>query len=103
MATVTVKHLESSPGMRGGKLRISHTRITVDDVVILHLRLGRSLEEIAGKYDLPLASVYTAMAYYYDHRAEIDQRIEQDQVYVQAVRENNPSALREKLNALKLD
>jgi len=100
MATVLEKHLEFTPGVRGGKPRIAKTRITVDDVVIMHLRLGLSLETIAGKYDLSLASVYTAMAYYYDHRVEVDERIEQDQVYVQAMRQNNPSALQEKLNAL---
>lgn len=100
MATILEKHLEFTPGVRGGKARIAKTRITVDDLVIMHLRLGQSLEAISGKYDLSLAAVYAAMAYYYDHKTEVDERIEQDQVYVQAMRQNNPSALQEKLNAL---
>jgi len=57
-------HIESASDTRGGKPRISGTRITVADVVLMHRRLGRALEEIAGTYDLPLAAVYAAMAYY---------------------------------------
>ena len=34
--------------------------------------MGIFIEEIAGKYNLPLAAVHTAMAYYYDRREEID-------------------------------
>jgi uncharacterized protein (DUF433 family) len=38
--------------------------IIVADVVIMHLRLGQSVEKIAGQYDLDLADAYAAMAYY---------------------------------------
>src|SRR5712691_1388496 len=69
-------YIESTSGTRGGKPRISGTRITVADIVLMHRRLGRALEEIAGTYDLPLAAVYAAMAYYYDHKDEIDQSLD---------------------------
>ncbi len=69
-------YIESTPGTRVGKPRISGTRITVADIVLMHRRLGRALEEIAGTYDLPLAAVYAAMAYYYDHKDEIDQSLD---------------------------
>lgn len=95
-------HIEIIPGMRGGRPRIAGTRITVADIVLMHLRLGQSLEEIAGKYDLSLAAVYAAIAYYYDHRAEVDRSIEADQAFVEAFRHNNPSPLRRKLEALSL-
>ena len=93
-------HIEVVPAVRGGKPRLAGTRITVDDVVLMHFRLGRSLEEIAGKYDLSLAAVYSAMAYYYDHRDEVDRRIEEDQVFDEAFRRENPSPLQAKLRAL---
>ena len=93
-------HIEVMPAVRGGKPRLAGTRITVDDVVLMHFRLGQSLEEIAGKYDLSLAAVYSAMAYYYDHRDEVDRRIEEDQVFVEAFRRENPSPLQAKLRAL---
>ena len=86
--------------MRGGRPRIANTRITVADIVIMHLRLGQSLEEIAGRYDLPLAAVYAAIAYYHDHRAEIDKSIDDDRAFAEAFRKNNPSRLQEKLKSL---
>jgi len=89
--------------MRGGRPRIADTRLTVADVVVMYLRLGQSLEEIAGKYALPLAAVYAAMAYYYDHQAEIDSSITADREFAEAFRNNNPSLLRSKLQALKHD
>jgi len=78
-------HIEATEGTRGGKPRIAGTRITVADIVLMHRRLGRALEEIAGTYDLPLAAVYAAMAYYYDHQKEIDQEIQEelDQLQIQ--------------------
>lgn len=95
-------HIEVMPDIRGGKPRLLGTRITVDDVVLMHFRLGQSLEEIAGKYSLSLASVYAAMAYYYDHQDEVDQRIEADKAFAEAFRGKNPSPLQEKLRALSL-
>jgi uncharacterized protein (DUF433 family) len=93
-------HIEITPGTRGGKPRIADTRITVADVVLMHRRLGRALEEIAGTYDLSLAAVYAAMAYYYDHKDEIDQSLDQEDALAEAFRNNNPSRLRAKLEAL---
>jgi uncharacterized protein (DUF433 family) len=41
-------------------------------VVVYHL-LGNSIEEICGRYpDLTRAQVYECLAYYEDHRAEIE-------------------------------
>src|SRR6266852_967076 len=93
-------YIESTSGTRGGKPRIAGTRITVADIVLMHRRLGRALKEISGTYDLPLAAVYAAMAYYYDHKDEIDGDLDQEQAIAEAFRENNPSRLREKLQAL---
>jgi len=59
-----------------------------------------SADEISAEYDLPLAGVYAALAYYFDHRADIDQAIEQDETFVTELRGRTPSALREKLAAL---
>jgi hypothetical protein len=64
--------------------------------------MGRALEEIAGTYDLPLAAVYAALAYYYDHKSEIDQSLDDEEAFAEAFRKKNPSLLREKLKALSL-
>jgi uncharacterized protein (DUF433 family) len=103
MAVVLDGHIEATPGTRGGRPRIAGTRITVADVVIMRFRQNQSLEEIAGVYDLPLASVHAAMAYYYDHREEIDKGIEEDEAFADEARRNNPSLLREKLRTMGRD
>lgn len=90
---VTV-HIERAPGVAGGKPRIVGHRITVQDVVIWHERLGLSAVEIASEYDLALAGVYAALAYYFDHRAEIDQAIRADEAFVADLRKRTPSKLR---------
>jgi len=93
-------YIEASNSVRGGKPRIVGTRITVADIVLMHRRLGRALEEIAGTYDLRLAAVYAAMAYYYDHKDEIDRSLEEEEALAEAFKKNNPSRLREKQEAL---
>jgi len=101
MSITLDRYIEMTPDVRSGRPRIADTRIAVADVVLMYLRLGQSLEEIAGKYDLPLAAVYAAMAYYYDHQEEIDRSISEDGAFAEAVRQNCPSPLQSKLRSLK--
>jgi uncharacterized protein (DUF433 family) len=79
--TPTLNHyIEITVDVRNGKPRIAGTRITIADIVIIFLRMRQSLEIIAGKYDLAPAAVYAAMSYY-NHRAEIDQSIPEDEAF----------------------
>jgi uncharacterized protein (DUF433 family) len=95
------RHIEITPGVRSGRPRIAGRRITVSDIVIMHLKMGRSVDEIASEYDLALSDVHAALAFYYDHRQEIEQEIEGDRDFVEAFRGQNPSLLQEKLKALR--
>jgi len=100
MESVLERHIEIGAETRGGKPRISGTRITVADIVMMNLRLGLSVHEIASKFDLDLAAVHAALAYYYDHRSEIDESVEADEAFAEAFRRNNPAPLQEKLKSL---
>ena len=91
------EHIEITVGVAGGKARIAGHRITVQNIVVWHERLGRSADEIASEYDLSLADVYAALAYYFDHRAEIDRAIEASDAFVEALHRSTPSKLRQKL------
>lgn len=71
--------------------RIAGRRVTVADVAILHLRQGESIEAIADNYTLTPAAVYAAMAFYFDHKAEIDQAIEDEGQSVAAFVAANPA------------
>ncbi len=90
-------HIEATPGVAGGKPRIAGHRITVQDIVVWHERLGLSADEIATEYGLSLADVYAALAFYYDHREDIDQAIRSDEQLIADLHKRIPSKLRTKL------
>lgn len=98
MGIVTTQHIEISPEIAGGKPRITGHRITVQNVVIWHERMGLSADEIASNYGLSLADVYAALAYYYDHRQEIDETILADESYVAELRSRTKSKLSGKIS-----
>ena len=79
--------------MLGGRPRISGRRVSVEQIVVWHEWLGRSADEIATEYDLTLADVYAALAYYYDQQAEMDERIQDSQHFIDEVRQQIPSTL----------
>lgn len=87
------QHIEITPGVVGGKPRIAGHRITVMDIAIWHDRLGHSPDEIATEYGLSLADVYAALAYYHDHRAEIDEQMRAGQEFAEALRQKTPSKI----------
>jgi uncharacterized protein (DUF433 family) len=79
-------HIQVRPDTAGGKPSIRGRRITVQDIVIWHERLGKGADEIAAEDDLSLGSVYAALAYYFDHRAEIDARMTEYRAFAEALR-----------------
>ena len=102
MGTKTLNgHIEITKGIAGGKPRIAGHRITVQNIVIWHELLGLSADEIAAGYDLTLADVYAALAYYHDHRAEIDKSIQDSDSFAAALRQKTPSKVAKNLNEQK--
>ncbi|WP_435077926.1 DUF433 domain-containing protein [Halococcus sp. AFM35] len=61
----------STPEVLGGKPRIGGRRIGVHQVVSLVVDGGLTPEEMAVRYDLELADIHRAIAYYYDNPEEI--------------------------------
>ena len=94
-------HIEITKGIAGGKPRISRHRITVQNIVIWHELLGYSAEEIAADYELSLADVYAALAYYHDNREQIDNSMRDQEAFVEELRRNMPSKIAQKLNEQK--
>lgn len=94
MGTKTLdRHIERTPDVLGGKPRVADRRISVEQIVIWHEWMARSADEIATEYDLTLADIYAALAYYYDHRAEIDKSIQASQDFINKVRQQIPSKI----------
>lgn len=98
--SILEQHIEITPGIAGGKPRIVGRRITVQNIVIWYERMGKTADEICAEYDLTLAEVYAALAYYFDHREEIDRTIKDDEAFAQALRQQTPLILQIKLKAL---
>jgi len=94
MVTQTLnQHIEVTPGIAGGKPRIAGHRITVQNIAIWHERMGKTSDEIAAEYDLILADVHAALAYYFDHQEEIDRSIIEDEAFVESLRARATSKL----------
>jgi uncharacterized protein (DUF433 family) len=89
----------STPGTCGGRPRIDGHRITVEDVAIWHERLGMSPDEIVSAYpSITLSDVHAALAYYYEHREQIDAAIRDGEAFASQMKaQAAPSLLREKL------
>jgi uncharacterized protein (DUF433 family) len=89
-----INPIVSTPGVCGGKPRISGHRIRVEDVAVWHEVQGLQPEAIVARYpQLTFADVYAALAYYYDHRDEIRRSMEEDAAYAESVRAKIPSKL----------
>jgi uncharacterized protein (DUF433 family) len=91
------ERITSRPGVLGGKPCISGRRIAVEHIAVRHQQLGHSADEIATDYDLDLADVYAALAYYFAHRQTIDQSTREGEDVARRLREKTPSLLGQKL------
>lgn len=96
---VQENHIVATPEVCGGKPRIVGHRITVENIVTWHERLGWSADEIAAEYGLTLAEVYGALSYYFDHRAEIDASMRAGEALAEALRAATPSLVQQKRHA----
>lgn len=73
-ASVLYPHISQKAEVCGGKACIDETRIRVMDIVALQ-RHGHTVEEMLehfGSRPLTPAEVYSALAYYHDHKDEVD-------------------------------
>ena len=85
-----------TPDVRGGKPRIAGHRITVADVAIWYERMGMSPDEIVSEYPtITLSDVHAALAYYFDHRDEVDREIREGEEFAEKLRAGAPSILDE--------
>lgn len=67
------RYIVRSPGVKSGNARVEGTRIGVHDVIGL-LQSGETVDTLATTCfpNLTKAQIYECLAYYEDHRGEID-------------------------------
>lgn len=82
-----------------GVARIAGTRMKVTDLALDKMANDSTPEEMARQFPpLTLAQIHSALAYYYEHKAELDSQIERDRRGVDEVRGNaQPGPSREQL------
>jgi uncharacterized protein (DUF433 family) len=98
VSDVVREHVEIVQGESGPKARIAGHRIRVQDVAIWHEKLGMSADEIVDQFPtITLSDVYAALAYYWDHRDEIEQAIADEHAFVEEFRRGYIGPLQEKL------
>jgi uncharacterized protein (DUF433 family) len=94
MIPVIAEHIEITPGICGGKPRIAGHRIRVQDVVTWNESQGCTADEIVARFpQLSLSDVYAALAYYHDHREEIQSDMSEDDALIAKVKAANPSKI----------
>jgi uncharacterized protein (DUF433 family) len=77
MATIqSINLISTDPNVRGGRPVLAGTGIEVTTVAIAHIVHQQSPSEFAAHYDVSLAQVYAALAYYYAHKPELDALME---------------------------
>ena len=97
---MTKAHIETVAGKCGGKPVIAGTRIRVWDIYVHHERLGKSPDEIVRAYPhITLADVHAALAYYWDHKDEIDQQMKDADEFVAELRDSTEASPLRKLTA----
>jgi uncharacterized protein (DUF433 family) len=74
---ISLNLITSNPNVRGGRPCIAGTSLRVSDIVLASLFHDQTPDEIAAGYAVSLSSVYAALAYYYEHKSEVDEDIRQ--------------------------
>lgn len=99
MSALLTDYIISDPAICGGKPTIAGSRVRVQDIYLLHELQGMSLDEILEGYpQLSPTQIYSALAYYWDHRDEIDAQMQAaDELIKQLKQQQGLSALQRKL------
>jgi uncharacterized protein (DUF433 family) len=88
------QRITRTPGVCGGRACIAGHRIRVQDIVVLREMRGMSPEEILSEYPgITLADVHAALAYYFDHRQEIQDDFRKSEEWAEWVKSNIPSKI----------
>ena len=80
--------IATNPAIRGGRPCVAGTGLRVTDLTMAHLFHRRSPTDIASDFEISLAQVHAALAYYYQHKEELDEDIRQQILNARTAREN---------------
>jgi uncharacterized protein (DUF433 family) len=82
-----IQLIVTNPTIRGGRPCIAGTSLRVTDVVMATIFHDRLPGQIASDYSISLAQVHAALAYYYEHKNDLDADIRQQLETAQMLKE----------------
>jgi uncharacterized protein (DUF433 family) len=98
---VSREHIEIVEGASGPKARIAGHNIRVADIVQWYEQQGMSAAEIVEHFPtITRADVHAALAYYWDHKEELDRKMAEDAAFVEETFRNHASPLQDILKRL---
>jgi uncharacterized protein (DUF433 family) len=99
MATVVYAHIDVTPE---GVPYLTGTQTKVVEVVLDRLAYHWDADEIRRQHPhLSLGQIYSALAYYYDHQAEMDREIDEQLLEVEKMKKSlGESSIHLKLKAM---
>ena len=98
MSQPKIERISVSPTICGGKPCITGTRIRIQDIYIWHELQGLSADDIVSRFpQVTMADVYAALAYYWEHREEIERQMQEEDALVKEMKRKYASPLEEKL------
>ena len=84
---LSINLIATNPEVRGGRPVVAGTGVCVADIVMAMLFHQRSADALASDFSLSLAQTHAALAYYYEHKAEVDEDIRQRRAKDAAVKD----------------
>lgn len=95
-------YIVKTPGVCSGQPRIDGTRIKVKHVYTWVERMGMTPAQVVAEYPhVTMAQIHAALAYYWSHRGEIHQDIEDEQKLIaDLISKQTPSKIQEALAEL---
>ncbi|MEL7433084.1 MAG: DUF433 domain-containing protein [Chloroflexota bacterium] len=93
----SINLISINPKVRAGRPCIAGTGLRVTDVAIASLFHDKTPDDIASGYDVSLAQVYAALAYYYQHKTALDADIQAQIKKARELKENRVGSRRDSL------
>lgn len=82
----SINLIVSNPKVRGGRPCIAGTGVRVSDVALVMLFHHQDVDGLAAWFGLDLAHIHAALAFYYQHKIDIDADIRQQLADARALR-----------------
>ena len=84
---LSINLIATNPQIRSGRPYIWGTTLTVADIVTAKIYQLLDADGIADYFEISLQQVHAALAYYYEHKAEIEQDIKNRRELADEMRE----------------